>query len=81
MAYLEHVAPLAVGLVSRFTALSPAAQDRVLASLERSPYDLLRAGFDGLKALVFMGYYRDARTWGIVGYDGPLVRRPEGGWR
>ncbi len=61
--------------------LPPGAQDRVLASLEASSHDLLRAGFAGLKALVYIGYYRDVRTWGIVGYDGPLVGRPEGGWR
>jgi hypothetical protein len=53
----------------------------VLASVEASSSDLLRAGFDGLKSLVFMGYYRDPRTWGILGYDGPLVNRPRGGWR
>jgi len=48
---------------------------------EGADTDLLRAGFDGLRSLVFMGYYRDARTWSIAGYDGPLVNRPAGGWR
>jgi hypothetical protein len=81
LAYLEHVAPLGVGFASRFTRLAPEAQDRVLASVERSSQDLLRAGFDGLKALIFIGYYRDAQTWGLLGYDGPLVARPHGGWR
>jgi hypothetical protein len=81
LAYLEHVAPLAAGHASRFTRLSPDVQDVVLASLEASRHDLLRAGFDGLKSLVFIGYYRDLRTWSLVGYDGPLVGRPEGGWR
>lgn len=81
LAYLEHVAPLGVGFASRFTRLGPVAQDRVLESLESSSHDLLRAGFDGLKSLVFIGYYRDARTWGLLGYDGPLVGRPAGGWR
>jgi hypothetical protein len=81
LAYLEHVAPLAAGHSSRFTRLSPDEQDAVLASVEASRHDLLRAGFDGLKSLVFIGYYRDVRTWSLVGYDGPLVGRPEGGWR
>ncbi len=81
LAYVEHVAPLASGYASRFTRLGPAEQDRVLASIESSSSSLLRAGFDGLKSLVFMGYYRDARTWAIVGYDGPLVGRPRGGWQ
>jgi hypothetical protein len=81
MGYVEHLAPVGAGHTSRFTRLPPADQDAVLASVEASSNDLLRAGFDGLRSLVFMGYYRDARTWGIVGYDGPLVHRPPGGWR
>jgi hypothetical protein len=80
LAYLEHVAPLGVGVFSRFTRLAAAEQDRVLGSLEMSSSDLLRAGFDGLRLLVFLGYYRDPRTFGILGYDGPLVGRPPGGW-
>jgi hypothetical protein len=78
--YVEHVAPIGCGFASRFTKLSPADQDRVLASLESSSQELLRGGFEGLKSLVFMGFYRDARTWSVLGYDGPLVMRPPGGW-
>jgi hypothetical protein len=78
--YIEHVAPLGLGLARRFTRLSPEDQDRVLAALESSGQDLLRGAFEGVKSLVFMGYYRDPRTWKILGYEGPLVRRPEGGW-
>jgi hypothetical protein len=81
LAYLEQLAPLASGHASRFTRLQPLAQDEVLAAVEASSSDLLRAGFEGLKALVFSGYYSDARTWGILGYDGPLVGRPATGWR
>ncbi len=81
LGYLEHLAPAAVGLGSRFSRLDAADQDRVLASLESSSSDLLRAGFEGLKSLVFMGYYRDPRTWSILGYDGPMVGRPARGWR
>jgi hypothetical protein len=81
LAYLEHLAPLGAGFGARFTRLAPADQDHVLRSVERSRHALLRAGFDGLKSLVFVGYYRDCRTWGILGYDGPLVGRPVGGWR
>ena len=73
LGYVEHLAPVGAGFGSRFTRLGAADQDAVLASVEASSNDLLRAGFDGLKSLVFMGYYRDPRTWGIVGYDGPLV--------
>jgi hypothetical protein len=81
LAYVEHLAPLREGFGSRFTRLDAAAQDRVLVATEASSSDLLRAGFDGLKSLVVMGYYRDARTWGILGYDGPRVGRPAGGWQ
>jgi Gluconate 2-dehydrogenase subunit 3 len=80
LGYLEHLAPTALALGARFTRLAPNEQDRVLAALEASSQELLRAGFAGLKALVYMGYYRDPRTWNILGYDGPLVRRPPVGW-
>jgi hypothetical protein len=80
IAYVEHLAPIAAGYGSRFTRLSASEQDRVLAKLEASDESLLRGGFAGLKALVFMGYYRDPRTWKIVGYDGPWVNRPQAGW-
>jgi gluconate 2-dehydrogenase subunit 3-like protein len=75
LAYLEHLAPVGAGFASRLTRLAPVDQDRVLASVEASSSDLLRAGFEGLKSLVFMGYYRDPRTWKIVGYAGPFVGR------
>jgi hypothetical protein len=70
---VEHLAPFAAGHAHRFTELAPTAQDEVLRSLEASRFDLLRAGFDGLKSLVMMGYWRDARTWTLIGYPGPLV--------
>ncbi len=79
LAFVEHLAPLGQKLGSRFSRLSSAEQDRVLASLEASPEGLLRGGFDGLKSAVFMGYYRDPRTWKILGYAGPFVRAPRPG--
>ncbi len=81
LAYVEHVAPITLGFAARFTRLAGGDQDRVLTSIEGSSIDLLRAGFDGLRALVFLGFYRDPRTWSIVGYDGPLVGRPRAGWQ
>ncbi len=80
LAYLEHLAPVRAGLGSRFTRLPPEEQDRVLAATEASSSDLLRAGFDGMKSLVLMAYYRDPRAWAILAYDGPLVGRPPSGW-
>jgi len=70
---VEHVIPLRRGYARRFTNLGPEEQDDVLASLEASDSDLMRCGFEGLKALVFMGYYRDPRTWPVLGYEGPWV--------
>lgn len=72
--YLEQVAPLTVGLSSRFTRLLPADQDRVMSAIETSSIVPLRGAFSCIKSLVFMGYYRDARTWRVLGYDGPLLR-------
>jgi hypothetical protein len=75
LAYVEHAAPLAIRSASRFSRLAADEQDRVLASLEANDNPLLRGGFDGVKSLLFMGYYRDARTWTVIGYGGPLVHR------
>jgi len=80
LALVEHLAPLASGFGTRFSLLPPADQDRVLASLEASDQSLLRGGFAGLKSLLFMGYYRDPRTWKMLGYSGPKVGRPAFGW-
>lgn len=79
--FIEQLAPtLTIRRTSRFTRLSPADQDRVLAGLEASDVPLLRGGFAGLKALLFMGYYRDPRTWAIAGYEGPTIGRPVPPW-
>ncbi len=79
--FIEQLAPaMTLRAASRFTRLSAGDQDRVLAALEASEVDLLRGGFAGLKALVFMGYYRDPRTWSVLGYDGPSLGRPVPPW-
>jgi hypothetical protein len=72
---VEHELPLGSGYTSRFTQLPPEAQDEVLTKLEASDRDLLRGAFQGVKCLVFMGYYRDPRTWGVLGYEGPWLTR------
>ena len=78
--FVEHVWPLACGRTRRFSALDDAARDDVLAQMEASSLDLVRGAFAALKSLLFMGYYRDPRTWGVIGYDGPLIDRPSKGW-
>lgn len=72
---IEQLAPLSIGSASPFSRLGPEEQDHVLANLEASESELFRGGFDGVKSLLFMGYYRDPRTWSVIGYDGPLVGR------
>lgn len=74
LTYVEHVAPLLAGRLRRFTHLPAALQDRVLTSLESSSSDLLRAGFQALKALALMAFYRRENTWADLGYAGPVVR-------
>ena len=73
VAYLEHIAPLAAGHVSRFSSLGPLAQDDVVHSLQQSKVDLLRAGFQALKALSMMAYYKQPSSWQAIGYTGPVV--------
>jgi hypothetical protein len=71
--YVEDLAPFGSGHLGRFSTISPSAQDEVLAALEASRFDQLRAGFQALKSVVMMGYYRDGRTFSILGYGGPFV--------
>jgi len=51
-----------------FEKLPAERQDAVLAWLEDCPVGLLRAGFWGLKAMVFMGYYGQPETNALIGY-------------
>ncbi len=48
--------------------LRAARQDAVLRWFEDCPVSLLRKGFWGLKAMVFMGYYGQPETNEFVGY-------------
>jgi len=77
---VEHAYPLLCGHRRRFSALPTDQQDRVLTQMETSSVGLVRGAFAGLKSLLMMGYWRDPRTWGVIGYDGPLVNRPDSGW-
>lgn len=79
IAYLEHVAPLASGHAHRFTNLPPDAQDRVLEAVETSSVNLLRAGFQALKAMAMMAYFRRPGSWQEIGYSGPVVDWGGGG--
>jgi hypothetical protein len=52
----------------RFDGLRAERQDAVLRWFEDCPVSLLRKGFWGLKAMVFMGYYGQPETNGLIGY-------------
>lgn len=69
----EHGALLFDLRPGRFSKLGPRAQDVTLAAWERSSLVLRRRAFQALRTLVFLGYYRDARTWPQLGYPGPMV--------
>jgi hypothetical protein len=58
----------AVRYGSRFDALRADRQDAVLRWFEDCPVGLLRKGFWGLKAMVFMGYYGQPETHELIGY-------------
>jgi len=51
-----------------FERLSGPRQDRVLRWLQDAPASKLRAGFWGLKTLVFMGYYGQPGIWPELPY-------------
>lgn len=60
----------------RFTKMAPDEQDAMLADWEGSRLAVRRQGFQALKTMCLLGYWRDDRTWPLLGYSGPMVRRP-----
>lgn len=75
---VEHGSSLFRGGATRFTHLSPEAQDAVLADWQRSSLTVRRRGFQALRTLAFLGYWRDDRTWPIIGYSGPMLPKRAG---
>jgi hypothetical protein len=62
---------------TRFTHMAPAEQDATLADWQRSSLTVRRRGFQALRTLAFLGYWRDDRTWPLLGYSGPMLpKRP-----
>ena len=72
---LLHLFEHTASATSRFTHMHAEDQDAVLAGWQRSGLALRRQGFQALRTLAFMGYYRDDRTWPLLGYSGPMVKR------
>jgi len=63
---------------ARFTQLDAGAQDRALDGWMRSSLTLRRMGFYALRNLSLLGYWSQDETWPLIGYAGPLLRRPRG---
>ncbi|MCU0302798.1 MAG: gluconate 2-dehydrogenase subunit 3 family protein [Thermoanaerobaculales bacterium] len=59
-----------------FDRLDGARRTAVLRWFESCPVALLRKGFWGLKALVFMGYYGQPEHWAEIGYAPDFDGRP-----
>jgi D-cysteine desulfhydrase len=72
---VEHGSSLFRGGATRFTRMSAAEQDATLADWQRSSLTVRRRGFQALRTLAFVGYWRDDRTWPLLGYSGPMLPR------
>ena len=75
---VEHGSSLFRGHVSRFTHLAPEEQDATLADWQHSSLTVRRRGFQALRTLAFLGYWRDDRTWPLLGYSGPMLPKRAG---
>lgn len=60
----------------RFESLSGPRSDRFLRWLENHPVQTIRAGFWGLKTLVFMGWYGRHEQWDAISYRPHLGGEP-----
>jgi hypothetical protein len=72
---VEHGSALFRLRVTRFSHMTAAAQDAALHDWERSSLTVRRRGFQALRTLAFLGYWRDDRTWPLIGYSGPMLPR------
>jgi hypothetical protein len=72
---VEHGSGLFRVTFSRFTHMSAEQQDATLADWEKSRMALRRRGFQALKTMAMLGYWRDDRTWPLIGYTGPMLPR------
>jgi D-cysteine desulfhydrase len=73
---VEHGSgPFRLGL-TRFSRMSPEEQDATLADWEHSRLAIRRRGFQAMKMLAMLGYWRADVTWPLIGYTGPILPRP-----
>lgn len=75
---VEHGSSLFRGRATRFTHLTPAEQDATLADWQHSSLVVRQRGFQALRTLAFLGYWRDDRTWPLIGYSGPMLPKRAG---
>lgn len=73
-ALVEHGSSLFRLGATRFSHLSIAEQDATLQDWSTSALSVRRQGFQGLRALAFLAYWRQDATWPLLGYPGPMVR-------
>ncbi len=73
---LEHGSSLFRARASRFTHMSSDEQDATLMDWSQSTLAVRRQGFQALRSLAFLGYYRDDRSFALLGYPGPMVKVP-----
>jgi len=62
--------------LARFTSLDDAGRDEALRGWMTSGLALRRIGFYALRNLAMLGYWSQDETWPLIGYDGPLLRKP-----
>jgi len=62
--------------LARFTTLDDAGRDASLRGWMTSGLALRRIGFFALRNLAMLGYWSQDETWHLVGYGGPLLRKP-----
>jgi hypothetical protein len=70
---LEHGTVIFRLAGSRFTRMSAEEQDRTLADWESSRLAVRRQGFQALKTMALLGYWRSDQTWPLIGYSGPML--------
>jgi hypothetical protein len=71
---IEH-GGLAHGRLERFTAAAPDEQDRRIAAMLTSSWQVERQAISALKVMVLFYYYTDPRTWPSIHYAGPQMPR------
>ncbi len=73
MAFLEQ-GTLAGCKFRRITRLDPTDARQFLERL-RDQGGLFSQAFQGIRALIYVGFYQDDRTWPAIGYPGPQFER------